>query len=43
MTQQPDKIDRDQQHARARRTVAVLAIVAATIYVAFILKLVLFK
>jgi len=43
MTQPPDKIDRDQQLARAKRTVAVLAIVAATIYVAFILKLVLFK
>lgn len=41
MTQPPAKIDPSQQRARAKRTVIVLAIVAATIYVAFILRLLL--
>lgn len=41
MTQPPASFDRDQQRARARRTVAVLAVVAFVIYVAFILDTVL--
>ena len=37
MTNPPASSDRDQQRARAKRTVMVLAVVAVSIYVAFIL------
>jgi hypothetical protein len=41
MTQPPAKFDPSQQRARAKRTVIVLAVVAVSIYVAFILRLLL--
>jgi hypothetical protein len=41
MSLPPAKFDPAQQRARAKRTVIVLAVVAATIYVAFILRLLL--
>lgn len=41
MANPPTRLQQDPQRARARRTVIVLALVAATIYVAFILHSVL--
>ena len=37
MTPQPIITEQDKQRARAKRTVMVLALVATTIYVAFVL------
>ncbi|HTA65475.1 MAG TPA: hypothetical protein VK753_08220 [Xanthomonadaceae bacterium] len=41
MTQQPASTEQDKQRARAKRTVAVLALIATSIYVAFVLHAVL--
>ncbi len=38
MTNPPASFDRNQQRARVRRTVAVLAVVAFALYAAFILR-----
>ena len=41
MANSPAHLDPNQQRARAKRTVAVLAVVAVSIYVAFVLHAVL--